>query len=206
MVRTERKEREFNTRRAEILEQAEKIFAAKGFHDVTMAEIAGASGFSIGSLYQFFKGKEHLYSTMISEKIDLMYDKIYQEVKSTKDLAGKIAKLIDAHLSFVENNADFFRIFLRGENEALSEMMTSIRQKLINDYYKHLSFIEKILKSGIKNGVLRSLPPREMAGALSHLIRAASVDWVLVPSKEPLSSKRAFILDIFLHGAEKHDQ
>jgi len=205
MVRTERKEREFNTRRAEILEQAEKIFAAKGFHDVTMAEIAGASGFSIGSLYQFFKGKDHLYSTMISEKIDLMYDKIYQEVKSAKDITGKIATLIDAHLHFVENNADFCRIFLRGENEALSEMMTSIRQKLINDYYKHLSFIEKILKNGIKNGVLRSLPPREMAGALSHLIRAASVDWLLVASKEPLSSKRAFILDIFLHGAEKHD-
>jgi len=205
MVRTERKEREFNTRRAEILEQAEKIFAAKGFHDVTMAEIAGASGFSIGSLYQFFKGKEHLYSMMISEKIDLMYNKIHQEVGYAKSLTDKIATLIDAQLQFVENNADFCRIFIRGENEALSEMMTSIRQKLINDYYKHLSFIEKILKSGIKNGSLRSLPPREMAGALSHLIRAASVDWVLVPSKEPLSSKRAFILDIFLHGAEKYD-
>ena len=205
MVRSERKEREFNTRRAGILEQAEKIFAAKGFHDVTMAEIAGASGFSIGSLYQFFKGKEHLYSTMISEKIDLMYNKIHQEVESTKDLAGKIATLIDAQLQFVENNADFCRIFIRGENEALSEMMTSIRQKLINDYYQHISFIEKILKSGIKSGLLRSLPPREMAGALSHLIRAASVDWVLVPSKEPLSSKTAFILDIFLHGAKKYD-
>ena len=205
MIRTERKEREFNTRRAEILEKAEKIFAAKGFHDVTMAEIASASGFSIGSLYQFFKGKEHLYSTMISEKIDLMYNKINQEVKSTKSLADKIATLIDAQLHFVENNADFCRIFMRGENEALSKMMTSIRQKLINDYYQHLSFIEKILKSGIKSGLLRSLPPREMAGALSHLIRAASVDWVLVPSKEPLSSKKAFILDIFLHGAEKHD-
>jgi len=205
MVRSERKEREFNTRRAGILEQAEKIFAAKGFHDVTMAEIAGASGFSIGSLYQFFKGKEHLYSTMISEKIDLMYNKIHQEVESTKDLAGKIATLIDAQLQFVENNADFCRIFIRGENEALSEMMTSIRQKLINDYYQHISFIEKILKSGIKSGLLRSLPPREMAGALSHLIRAASVDWVLVPSKEPLSSKTAFILDIFLNGAKKYD-
>jgi AcrR family transcriptional regulator len=205
MVRSERKEREFNTRRAEILEQAEKIFAVKGFHDVTMAEIASTSGFSIGSLYQFFKGKEHLYTMMISEKIDLMYDKIHQEVKLTKGLTGKIATLIDAQLHFVENNADFFRIFLRGENEALSKMITSIRQKLINDYYQHLSFIEKILKSGIKNGLLRSLPTREMAGALSHLIRAASVDWLLVPSKEPLSSKRAFILDIFLHGAEKHD-
>ena len=205
MVRSERKEREFNTRRAEILEQAEKIFAAKGFHDVTVAEIASASGFSIGSLYQYFKGKDHLYSTMISEKIDLMYDKIHQEVISTKSLADKIATLIDAQLQFVENNADFCRIFLRGENEVLSEMMTSIRQKLIDDYYQHLSFIEKILKSGIKSGLLRSLPPREMAGALSHLIRAASVDWLLVPSKEPLSSKTTFILDIFLHGAKKHE-
>lgn len=206
MVRSERKEREFNTRRAEILKQAEKIFATKGFHDVTMAEIAGASGFSIGSLYQFFKSKDQLYSTMISEKIDLMYNKIHQEVKSTKTLADKIAKVIDAQLQFVENNTDFCRIFLRGENEALSEMMTSIRQKLINDYYQHISFIEKILKSGIRIGLLRSLPPREMAGALSHLIRAASVDWVLMPSKEPLSSKTAFILDIFLHGAKKYDQ
>lgn len=206
MVRSERKEREFNTRRAEILEQAEKIFASKGFHDVTMAEIAGASGFSIGSLYQYFKGKDHLYSTMISEKIDLMYGKIHQEVNLAKTITDKIARLIEAQLQFVENNTDFCRIFIRGENEALSEIMTSIREKLINDYYQHISFIEKILKSGIKSGALRSLPSREMAGALSHLIRAASVDWVVMPTKEPLSLKTAFILDIFLHGAQKNGQ
>ena len=76
MVKTERKEREFNMRRAEILKQAEKVFATKGFHNVTMAEIADASGFSIGSLYQFFKGKEDLYITMISEKLDLMYAEV----------------------------------------------------------------------------------------------------------------------------------
>lgn len=206
MVRSERKEREFNTRRAEILEQAEKIFAAKGFHDVTMAEIARASDFSIGSLYQFFQGKEHLYTTMMSEKIDLMYAKIHQEVQATNALPDKISVLIDAQLHFIENNADFCRIFLRGENEALSEMMTSLRQKLIDEYYRHISFVEKILKNGIKSGLLRCLPPRDLANALSHLIRAASVDWLLVPSKEPLSSKRTFILDIFLHGAKKDEQ
>ena len=57
MERLERKEREFNMRRAEILKQAEKVFATKGFHNVTVAEIASASGFSIGSLYQFLKAK-----------------------------------------------------------------------------------------------------------------------------------------------------
>ena len=62
MERLERKEREFHTRRADILEQAEKIFSTKGYHNVTVAEIANASGFAIGSLYQFFDGKEHLES------------------------------------------------------------------------------------------------------------------------------------------------
>ena len=59
MEKSKRKEMEFQLRRTEILSQAEKIFAAKGFHNATMAEIASASGFATGTLYQFFEGKEN---------------------------------------------------------------------------------------------------------------------------------------------------
>jgi TetR/AcrR family transcriptional regulator len=203
MERLERKEREFNVRRADILEQAERIFSTKGFHNVTVAEIANASGFAIGSLYQFFEGKEHLYTTMISEKLDLMYAEIRKEVNAAKDVADKIVTLINAHLKFVENNTDFCRIFLRGENDAISEIMTALHQKLIDDYFKHITFIENFLKTGIKGGLLRSLPPHEMALALIHLIRSAAIEWLLIPTKESLLSKRDFILDIFLNGAKK---
>jgi AcrR family transcriptional regulator len=205
MEKTQRKEREFNMRRASILAEAEKIFSARGYHSVTMAEIAEASGFSIGSLYQFFKGKEHLYTTMINEKLSKMYESIQMEVKSIKDLNGKIISLIGSQLQFVENNADFCRILLRGENEPSTETMSSLRQRLKDDYFKHLSFIEKILKAGIKNGVLRNLPPWEMAVALSHLIRAASIDWMLMTPKDGLVSRKDFILDIYLNGVKKHD-
>ncbi len=203
MERLERKEREFNLRRAEIIKQAEKVFATKGFHNVTMAEIAGASGFSIGSLYQFFEGKENLYTTMISEKLDLMYAEIKKRTKATKDITGKIETLIDAHLQFIEKNTDFCRLFIKGENAALSEAMASLRQKLIHDYFKHITLIENLLKEGIKKGVLRALPPHDMASALFHLIRASSIEWMLVSSKESLSSKKGFIMDIFLNGVRK---
>ena len=124
MARLERKEREFNMRRTEIIKQAEKLFATKGFHNVTVAEIATASGFSIGSLYQFFAGKENLYTMMIIEKLDLIYAEIRKATNTAKDITSKIEALIDAHLQFVEKNRDFCRIFLRGENDALSEMIT----------------------------------------------------------------------------------
>jgi AcrR family transcriptional regulator len=203
MEKIARKEREFKMRRAEILEQAEKIFAAKGFHNVTMAEIAGASGFSIGSLYQFFAGKENLYTTMVSEKLDLMYGQIREKVKASPDIAGKIRSLIAAHFCFVENNADFCRLFMRGESAALSEVMTAVRGKLLNDYSQHLTFIENVLKIGIKDKFLRPLPPRDMAGALFGLIRSQSVDWMVLPGNMALNSKTDLILDIFLEGVKK---
>ncbi len=206
MEKTQRKEREYQMRRTAILAEAEKIFSHKGYHDVTVAEIATASGFSTGFLYQFFEGKEHLYTAMISEKINWMYEKIQHDVNSTGDLQGKISLLIESQLRFVEDNPDLCRIFLRGQSEALSAMMTSIREKLIGEYLKHLSFTENILKAGVKSGLLRALPAREMASLLMHMIRAASIDWLLLPSIDSLASRKDFILDVYLNGVKKHER
>jgi TetR/AcrR family transcriptional regulator len=205
MVRSERKEREFNLRREEILKQAVKIFSAKGYHNVTMAEIAESSGFSIGSLYQFFEGKEDLYTIMISEKLDLIYAEIIKATNTEEDISCKIEALIDAYLIFVEQNRDFWLIFMTGESAALSEVMTTLRQKLAYEYHKHITLIENLLEIGVKKDIFRNLPLPDMAEALFNLIRASSVRWMLVPTKESLSSKKLFIMDIFLHGVKKYD-
>jgi len=203
VVKAERKEREFNMRRAEILKQAEKVFATKGFHNVTMAEIADAAGFSIGSLYQFFKGKEDLYITMISEKLDLMYAEVRKAPAAAENIIDKIDLLIDAHIQFVEKNTDFFLVIIKGDTASVSEDMASLYKKLSDGYYDHITFIENLLKDGIDRGVLRNLPSRDMAEALFFLIRASSVTWILAPKKESLSSKKLFIMDIFLNGVKK---
>ncbi len=205
MDRNQRREQEFNARRSAILLEAEKYFSDRGYHNVTVAEIANASGFSTGALYQFFESKEHLYATMIFEKLDVMYKAIEREVKAAKNLHDKLLALIDTQLRFVEANADFCRIFLRGENELSPQTMNAIHQRLRDDYFNHLSFIENILKAGIKNGTLRNLPPREIAAVISHLIRAASMDWMIIQSKESLVSKEKLILDIFFNGVKNHD-
>jgi len=205
VVKSERKEREFNMRRVEILQQAEKVFATKGFHNVTMAEIADAAGFSIGSLYQFFKGKEDLYITMISEKLDLMYAEVRKAPAATENIIDKIELLIDAHIQFVEKNTDFFLVFIKGDKASVSEDMASLYKKLSDGYYDHITFIENLLKDGIDRGVLRNLPSRDMAEALFFLMRSSAVTWMINPTKESLLSQKRFILDIFLHGVKKID-
>jgi TetR/AcrR family transcriptional regulator, repressor for uid operon len=44
-------------RRGEILAAAETCFVAKGFHQTSMQDIAGASGLSMGLLYRYFDSK-----------------------------------------------------------------------------------------------------------------------------------------------------
>ncbi len=205
MEKKQRKEREFKVRRAIILAEAEKKFSVKGYHNVTVAEIAEVSGFSTGALYKYFESKEDLYTTMIIEKLTMMYVSIEREVKSAKNLNEKLSVLIDTQLKFVEKNTEFCLIFLRGENELSHHAMNVLRERLKEDYFNHLSFIENILKVGIKKGVIRSLPSHEIASALSHLIRAAIVDWIIMPSKDKLVSKKEMILDIFFNGVKKHD-
>ena len=200
MEKSKRKELEFQLRRTEILNQAEKIFALKGFHNATMAEIANASGFAIGTLYQYFAGKENLYTIMVSEKLDKMYSEIRESVNREERIIDKIEKLIGSHFHFVENNIDFCDLLIRGEGSTLSNGATILRNKLTDDYLKHIDFVENIVQLGIEAKMLKAMEPRMMANALLGIIRSFIHEWMLTYHDALLSAKVNCVLDIFLTG------
>jgi TetR/AcrR family transcriptional regulator len=203
MERSKRKAWELNRRRKEILKHAEKIFSSKGFHSATMAEIAGSSGYAVGTIYQIFKGKEHLYTTMVDEKMDRMYSEIRQSVVRVRDVMGKIEALVSAHFRFVENNVDFCNLFIRGEVMTLSEGLTTLRDKMIDDYLEHVKFIEDFVRDGLGVRSMRPMESRAIASALLGMINAFALDWMVVQDDKPLSAKVGSVLDIFLKGVQQ---
>jgi AcrR family transcriptional regulator len=203
MDKAERKEREFNLRRAEILEQAEKIFAAKGFYNTTVAEIAAASGFAIGTLYQFFAGKEQLYTAMITEKLTMMYEGIRKAVGQEAGVFRKIEVLTASNFQFVESNAEFCSIFVRGDHLSLSERSVELRERMMTNYTDHISFIEGFMLEGIRTGDLKKMDPRMMAAALLGIINSCSFKWLTVAMEGSLKTKVPFVLDIFLEGVRQ---
>lgn len=60
-------------RRNQMIKGAVTLFIEKGFHKTTTREIAKASGFSIGTLYEYIRKKEDV--------LFLVCDSIYQRVK-----------------------------------------------------------------------------------------------------------------------------
>ncbi|MCE8423765.1 MAG: TetR/AcrR family transcriptional regulator, partial [Candidatus Methanoperedens sp.] len=170
---------EFRLRRTEIICEAEKIFASKGFHNATMAEIANASGFAIGTLYHFFDGKKTLYTTMVTEKLEKMYSEIRESVNREEIIINKIKKLVESQFHFVENNVDFCDLLIRGEGMTVSDGGTILRDRLIADYFKHIGFVAQIMRMGMDAKTLKTNDPQMMAYALLGIIRSFIYYWML---------------------------
>jgi AcrR family transcriptional regulator len=204
MEKEKRKEREFNLRRTAILEQAGKIFAVKGFHNTTVAEIAGASGFAVGTLYQFFESKERLYTVLLTEKLGTMYAGIQKAVAEETDLLRKIDVLVATQFRFVENNAEFCSIFVRGDHLSLSEGSVELRKRMVSDYAVYVAFIEGVMRDGISAGILKKMDPRMMAAALTGIVNSYASKWLTVAEGASLIDNVRFVVDIFLQGVKRN--
>lgn len=202
MEKTERKEREYNLRRAEILSHAEEVFATKGFYKATVAEIADAAGFAVGTLYQFFESKEQLFYTMVTEKLEIFYGEIKKAVAEKKNAIEKIRALVNAHFCFVENNVSFCAILIGRESNSLAEGSNVLRSRMIADYLEHIAFIEAIMSEGVDAKILQGKNPRLMAFALTGMINAYTFSWINAPGTGSLADMNEMLLDIFLGGVK----
>ena len=199
MEKLKRKEREFRFRRAEILDEAEKIFALKGFHETTMAEIARSAGFATGSLYQFFEGKEDLYATMMTEKLSLMFAEIEAAVGRGRDTMGKLRALVSSHFKFVEENMDFYRLLMRGEGITYSSGHSNLRDQIITYFLDHVDFIDRLIREGVKQNLFKSTNTRSMAYSLMGIMSFFKFMAVMKPEGS-LMKKVSIVLDTFLKG------
>ncbi|MFT3866633.1 MAG: TetR/AcrR family transcriptional regulator [Solirubrobacterales bacterium] len=56
--------------RQELLSAAAEVFAERGFHDAAIDAVAERAGYSKGSVYWHFKGKEDLFFSLVEERVD----------------------------------------------------------------------------------------------------------------------------------------
>src|SRR5881394_1303068 len=59
--REERRIRQQDVSRSQLLDAAEEVFGRKGFHETTLKEVAELAEFSVGSVYSFFESKDDLF-------------------------------------------------------------------------------------------------------------------------------------------------
>jgi len=106
----ERKEREKEQRREDILDAAQRVFFEKGLAASTMDDIAETAELSKGTLYLYYKSKEDLYLTVMMRGMQLLYDAFNEVAKGAYAPAQILARLSETYLTYFNNHRDYFRM------------------------------------------------------------------------------------------------
>jgi AcrR family transcriptional regulator len=88
------------TRREEIIDEAAKLFAQRGFHGVSIAELGAACGISGPALYKHFTGKEAILAEMLVQISEELLAEGRRRVRRSSGADESLRALVDWHVSF----------------------------------------------------------------------------------------------------------
>lgn len=117
-------------RRAEILRAAAGLFAARGFHGVSIEDIGSAVGVSGPALYRHFSGKEALLSEILLDISERLRDQGARLVTSPLASAPEAAldALLRGHIEFALTNPALIRVHERELDNVPEAARRRIRQ------------------------------------------------------------------------------
>ena len=199
---TERKERDRQRHRTEILDAAEAIFAEKGFLRATVEEIAAKTGFSVGSLYNLFGSKEDLYLALIETRAH----QLAVDANAAFDQIAQPADFPDAYITLRIDLATkyepFFRLWARermGDRFASTPLWIEKLAPLLNPFLQRLT---DAFAQGQRDGVFRSdVDPADLTLAVDGLCDAFMFEWLAGDDPNLFARKRESMLQLFLQGA-----
>lgn len=143
-------ERLVKKRRDQMIKGAVTLFIQKGFHRTTTREIAKASGFSIGTLYEYIRTKEDVLYLVC----DSIYDQVSERLQ--EDLDTNRGTLESLRIGI----AGYFRVVDEMQDEVLvmyQEVKSLSRDALPYVLKKELEMVEmfeQVIKGCVENGEL----------------------------------------------------
>lgn len=146
-------------RRQEILEAAARLFREKGYHAVTIEEIANALRMTKGSLYHYIHGKEDLLYEC-HRAASTVYMQEARAILATDDPPPeKLRRLLTFHLSRLIDDPTMSSLILR-QRDAIPDQL---RAQMIADSNAVDDVYKQILREGIEAGYFIDASPTFLA-------------------------------------------
>jgi TetR/AcrR family transcriptional regulator len=161
----ERKEREKERRKEEILDAAQRIFFEKGLVASTMDEIAAAAELSKATLYLHFVSKEDLYLAVAMRGLRLIRSMFKEILEAGLSLVDTLDRLSLSYRDFFYNQREYFRMLGFLQNPQFHKQVSEPMMIACNEESDRIrEIILSLIGRGAQENKIRSdLSPTEMA-------------------------------------------
>jgi TetR/AcrR family transcriptional regulator, acrAB operon repressor len=186
--------------RASMLEAAERLFAARGLHDVTMTEVAEAAGFARATVFNHFGSKHALVDAMTAQVVagyvELLDGALADRKSSTPAL---VRSLFESMGRGIEENERFYREIFReiaklwqglDEGGETQELRGAALERLLQLH----------TRGQARGELTRKQPAESLASAFDSLVFGTITHWLYQDHGEPLHERMLRAAEVLLGG------
>jgi len=202
----ERKEREKERRRQQIIVAAKRVFSEKGFNKATMEDIAKEAELSPGTLYLYFKNKEELYASLSLRILQYLHIRVSHVINQTElDPLAKLAALEEVLFDVYDfDPLIIINMFHLQSSETLKNLSDELIDEIKNLSRNSIGAIAKIFKEGIDAGIFIDRHPVALSDICWSLFSGV-VLWeaskkIIDEKKDHLKSTLKIAFEIFDQG------
>lgn len=155
----------------EILAVAARLFAEKGYSNVSIRDVCREAKTSAPMIYYYFKDKKGLFRAAVSEKLSLrQFISLLREASETKDVPKAVGAFVKVYLGAFPEAAFDPGLYMR-ETAKLDNRSAGVVSKQLDEVE---TIATAVVQRGISSGEFRAVMVEEAAdcliGMLNHVI------------------------------------
>ncbi|MGY1741842.1 MULTISPECIES: TetR/AcrR family transcriptional regulator [unclassified Blastococcus] len=157
--------------RREILDVAERLFVEQGYEGTSLEQIAAGCGFSVGSIYNFFRNKDALYSAALERHAASLGHSFRASAEAAATGIDKVVAMARAAVHDLRGHPRHARLTLTSMAVDLDSGSDRSSLRAVLEAYA------EGIAEGQRDGTVRAGHPRHLAQFVGGLVLAqAQVD------------------------------
>lgn len=161
MGSAERRQREREMKKNDILDAAQRLFFRKGYENTSMDEVAKEAEYSKRTVYIYFSGKEQIYFEIMIRGYRLLIRMMEESLPEQKprDAVEKLRCIFLTFFRFSKEHSEYFKAILEYEAKGPQEQ-TAVEKETRDECYRLgeqiFGYITAALRQGVEEGSLQS--------------------------------------------------
>ena len=187
-------------RKASILAVSKVLFADKGYHGVSIDEIAKRLGTSPAVLYQHFPSKELLYEAVLVSISSVRESYVTAIIEEPSDFGSVLMRMTQVFVDSVWQDPDYLRMEMMSALEGTVEA----NQFFENRWRSFTDYIEFSIKELSKEGKVGTINPKMASLMFQGMLREALYTKCIVKNNRykdiSLTNLVKQLIEIFLNS------
>ncbi len=159
-------------RRAQLIAHATSLFATRGYHPTSVADIVEGVGVGKGVFYWYFSSKEELFVEILLGAQSDMRRRQQRAIADLDDPLERLAAGVRAAVLWSAEHRDLFRLFeFAATDDTFADAVRRGRSVMLNDAVHHLH-------AAIEAGRIPPADPERLAHAILGVSTLVTLEYV----------------------------